>query len=847
MGAERTGAVTGIDRWGRSDEPAWARAGTDEWAPASPGERYPGHLVDEPSTNRPGAPPSAASGRASVRPPAPPPTADRPHIEPLVPLASSADYRTVRDRSTSWRGPTDEFAAGQGPWPDQRSQRAPGPEAGRSNDGTASPTPGRGGHSSVRQGSAARWSPRPEDARPDGRGRRPAVPADDAQRALSDIRDGGSDGRPPARTNRGGAGRIGAPSRSQDGPPAGYRSAPTWPPPASPTSPTPADRDDPEPRRPGRPVRPVPPIARLRLDFRPEPGTAARAPHDAHAQAPVSAPPGTTAPNPTAQAAPVSVPPAPARPAPESPVSAAPVSPPPESAPRTPDASPVSAPPTDETEQASAVPADDALDAATTSSDDGTDTAGPETTPAPDRPDEPAPPSAEARAGSGASDPDPAAPPDLADPEQVLSAYTWRLSPETLRELADDPEELRALRDRLTEKVGRAGDNASRARLLSLRAVVSRILGDLGKAHADARLALAHAEATGELRRIAIAQARLATVLHWRGDFAEADRLFAEANSPDLPDRLRATLHEHAGRSCYDQGRYIEACDHFWKALDLCRVDDPDLIARTALALDGVLAQVVAGGWGPYARSQDEIRQVHRPPVPKLNESFRRWGYVDADGNAVIAPTYAHVQAFSDGAAWVRRPNQPAWELIDEAGKVLIEASAGYRTVRPFSDGLTWVRRDGAAPWSAIDRSNRTVVPPGYDDVRPFRRGVAAARRGRWGAVDKAGRVVVPTRYDGFATTLVDGRSHDGFSDEGLAVVVAGGGRGVVDRTGRVIVSPTHTAVVIHPVAFLVADGAGRWGALDRRGKPLIDVVHPKRTDVIDQIDRLLSDTRPLL
>ncbi len=72
----------------------------------------------------------------------------------------------------------------------------------------------------------------------------------------------------------------------------------------------------------------------------------------------------------------------------------------------------------------------------------------------------------------------------------------------------------------LTAKVNLHTDNASRARLLSLRAVVSRILGDLHKALADAKLALAHAEATGELRRIAICQARLAHVLQWREEYA---------------------------------------------------------------------------------------------------------------------------------------------------------------------------------------------------------------------------------------------------------------------------------------------------------------------------------------
>jgi hypothetical protein len=56
-----------------------------------------------------------------------------------------------------------------------------------------------------------------------------------------------------------------------------------------------------------------------------------------------------------------------------------------------------------------------------------------------------------------------------------------------------------------------------------------------------------------------------------------------------------------------------------------------------------------------------------------------------------------------------------------------------------------------------------------------------------------------------------------------------------------------HAALVIHPVAFLVGDRNGRWGALDRRGDPLIDVVHASRGDVADEIDRLLADTRPVL
>jgi tetratricopeptide (TPR) repeat protein len=434
------------------------------------------------------------------------------------------------------------------------------------------------------------------------------------------------------------------------------------------------------------------------------------------------------------------------------------------------------------------------------------------------------------------------------DPEQVLATWDWTFDPDTLREIPDDPERLREVRESLTAKLNSFSDNPRRARLLSLRAVVSRILGDLPKALADGKLALAHAEATGELRRIAIAQARLAHVLQWQEEFEEADRLFTLANSSELPDRLRATMHQHAGKCAYDQGRYMEACNHFERALELRKEEDPQLIAQTEMALDAVFTKVAKNGWGPYPRSRDEILQLGKTPTPALDESTGLWGFIDAAGETVVAAEYDDVQPFRDGVAWVQRPDAQTWELIDEAGQTLIPAGSGYVGVSSFSDGLAWVSRDGNARWIGIDKNNNVTISTGFDDVRPFRRGMAAVRRGRrWGAVDGVGRVIVPFAYDGFATALSDGRYIDGFSDEGLAVVELGGRKGVVDRAGRVLVEPVHPALVIHPVAFLVTDGTHRWGALDRHGRRLIEPTHPSRMGVSDEIDRLLSDARPVL
>ncbi|MEV5209716.1 WG repeat-containing protein [Micromonospora sp. NPDC053740] len=557
--------------------------------------------------------------------------------------------------------------------------------------------------------------------------------------------------------------------------------------------------------------------------------------------APVSAPPAAAQPY---SVAPVSAPPAPAQPYSAAPVSAppaaaaAPVSAPPAATPMTappastppPAAVPVSGPP------ASVVPTSGPPASAVPGPRSGSDGEN----------EQVSAPSDEAPSDEAPSD---AAPPvvtrpslaDPGDPEQVLAAYRWRLDPVTLREELTEPDDLRAIRRRLTEKLGSAVDNRARARLLSLRAVASRILGDLDDALADGRLALTYAEATGELRRTALAQARLAHVLRWRGDFAEADQLFAQANSVELPDRLRAALHEHAGRSCYDQGRLMEACEHFEKALDLRGAGDAELLDRVRIALDAVTVRAEADGFGAYPRGRDEVLDRDRPPLPDQDGPL--WGYTSQDGDVVVPARYAEAQPFHDGLAWVRRPDTDRWSLINLLGTTVIPPS--FRAAQPFSDGLAWVVGDGG--WTAIDATGAVQVAPNFAEVRPFRRGLAAVRREGWGAVDRTGRVIVPTRYHGFVTELADGQQIDGFTDEGLAVVDVAGRRGVVDRTGTVLVPPAHPMLVIHPVAFLVESDSGRWGALDRRGVPLIDPVHRDRAEVMEEIDRLLTDANPVL
>ncbi|SFE73337.1 hypothetical protein SAMN05421541_103285 [Actinoplanes philippinensis] len=188
-----------------------------------------------------------------------------------------------------------------------------------------------------------------------------------------------------------------------------------------------------------------------------------------------------------------------------------------------------------------------------------------------------------------------------------LSAIRWRLDGATLREVVDNRDALRALGERLDGPLTDEADNIVKAGLLSVRAEVYRLLGELGMAAAASRLALAHAESAQDLQSMVIAQAELAHVLRLRGDYMEADRLFERALEAEVSPAVRSVVHENAGRSCFDQGRHMEALDHFARAIRLGAPEDTDLVERIGVCLEAVYIHVLRDGWGPYPRRSPEI------------------------------------------------------------------------------------------------------------------------------------------------------------------------------------------------------------------------------------------------
>lgn len=354
-----------------------------------------------------------------------------------------------------------------------------------------------------------------------------------------------------------------------------------------------------------------------------------------------------------------------------------------------------------------------------------------------------------------------------ADLRAALLGAIGPINVDTLSERVNDPQYIAAVREEATTRLNTATTDFDRSRLLGVRAVSGRLLGDLGAAEHDARASLKHAESAGPDLLLSPARARLANVMRMTGDLTEADRLFALAEAGELPRRLIGRVRIGSALSCIAQRRLTEALLHLERAMD--HLTDQSTMELMAPALD-LVHRLASEGFGPTPRSWAE-RAAHPAPMRFQDPRTGRWGYRDTERNPTIPATFT------------------------EAGD--------------------------------------------------FRGGIAAVRERAWGAIDTTGQLKVPFLYDKLSTPLPDGRKVIGFVD-GVAVVSRRGAKGLVNRTGKLILPPHYRDIIVHPAGYAVDAGAATWGARDHAGD---EMVPPRfdRNEVLRRMDGMVSpDEGPL-
>jgi tetratricopeptide (TPR) repeat protein len=141
--------------------------------------------------------------------------------------------------------------------------------------------------------------------------------------------------------------------------------------------------------------------------------------------------------------------------------------------------------------------------------------------------------------------------------------------PETLREVYADPAAVAARVAQLRAEVRDALDEVDELRARGDLVVFLRSLGELDEALDEGKRAVDRADIVGNGPQQHTARLRLAHVYQWRGDFAESNMIFTEllGAAGQFGPVIEAFTYDHAGKNDYDQGDWVDAREHFTRAL----------------------------------------------------------------------------------------------------------------------------------------------------------------------------------------------------------------------------------------------------------------------------------------
>ena len=191
--------------------------------------------------------------------------------------------------------------------------------------------------------------------------------------------------------------------------------------------------------------------------------------------------------------------------------------------------------------------------------------------------------------------------------------------------------------------------------------------------------------------------------------------------------------------------------------------------ARLSGYSEGLLAVAVDGDWGiggPYywARSYND----------------GKYGFIDTNGNEIVAPVYDYVNDFQEGIATVFKDGR--WGAIDENGNVVVPIIYTDISMYP-SNGLLCACNDNGK-WGYVDYTGKVVADFKFDYCNNFKNGYATnAIDGKWGAIDTTGKTIIPFQYYNLWN----------FSEGLVRVKVVEGGKwGYMDTNRNMVIDPVY-------------------------------------------------------
>ncbi len=132
--------------------------------------------------------------------------------------------------------------------------------------------------------------------------------------------------------------------------------------------------------------------------------------------------------------------------------------------------------------------------------------------------------------------------------------------------------------------------------------------------------------------------------------------------------------------------------------------------------------------------------------------------------------------------------------------------------------------------WGYIDPSGNIVIEKKFDDLRPFKNGLARANlNGKWGFIDKTGSAIIAHEYRGTYPFKEDLARIQNFEKE----------YGFIDKSGKMIIPDTFDLVFDFNSGRARAKKDGIYGYIDTKGKWVIDAKFKKCSNFENGVARV--------
>lgn len=138
-------------------------------------------------------------------------------------------------------------------------------------------------------------------------------------------------------------------------------------------------------------------------------------------------------------------------------------------------------------------------------------------------------------------------------------------------------------------------------------------------------------------------------------------------------------------------------------------------------------------------------------PLRKYGEKnlHARFGYLDMQGNTVIAPQFADAFDFSAGVAWAQHPDNSDWLLIDRTGKTLMRLPYAYQNIDNFDTSNLAIAKKNHL-FGLINKRGESVLAAEYDWVywQNKEQFYLLQKDDKFGAANAQGKAVIAPEFD---------------------------------------------------------------------------------------------------